>query len=170
MRLGKGTLPGANKNENFREIKYVITNPKRSIKLRADDLVFVLSQTDPSDAKTWDDDNLDSENFDTEIDIDFDGDRNLGQTNAQKIETRGTENQNDRNGAEDHEIEEEKHFDPFMEQRLQQNQFQLEAKKLEQRILEAKKGVIEIHKKMNKRDSNVVQDISELIENIVHGV
>ena len=78
MRLGKGTLPGENKNENFREIKYVITNPKRSIKLRADDLVFVLSQTDPSDSKTWDDDNLDSENFDTEIDIDFDGDRNLG--------------------------------------------------------------------------------------------
>jgi len=33
----------------------VITNPQKSIKLRSDDLVFVLAQNDPSSPETWDD-------------------------------------------------------------------------------------------------------------------
>lgn len=41
--------------ESLKEIKYVITNPHKSIKLRADDLVFVLAQSDPSSVHTWDD-------------------------------------------------------------------------------------------------------------------
>lgn len=41
--------------ESLKEIKYVITNPQKNIKLRADDLVFVLSQNDPNKEETWDD-------------------------------------------------------------------------------------------------------------------
>ena len=33
----------------------MITNPQKSIKLRADDLVFVLAQSDPCSPETWDD-------------------------------------------------------------------------------------------------------------------
>ena len=33
----------------------MITNPSKSIKLRQNDLVFVLAQSDPSSPETWDD-------------------------------------------------------------------------------------------------------------------
>jgi len=46
---------GSASQESLKEIKYVITNPQKSIKLRADDHVFVLAQNDPSSPETWDD-------------------------------------------------------------------------------------------------------------------
>ena len=46
---------GQSYSEQLKEIKYVITNPQKSIKLRADDLVFVLAQSDPCSPETWDD-------------------------------------------------------------------------------------------------------------------
>jgi hypothetical protein len=47
--------PGLSTQESLKEVNYVITNPQKSIKLRADDLVFVLAQNDPSSPETWDD-------------------------------------------------------------------------------------------------------------------
>ena len=46
----------ANQKEDcLKEIRYVITNPQKSIKLRSDDKVFVLAQSDPCSRETWDD-------------------------------------------------------------------------------------------------------------------
>lgn len=53
--VGNNSKIGAATPEQLKEIKYVITNPQKSIKLRADDLVFVLAQSDPSSPETWDD-------------------------------------------------------------------------------------------------------------------
>lgn len=38
-----------------KEIKYVVTNPPKNMRLRENDLVFVLSQQDPGAPDTWDD-------------------------------------------------------------------------------------------------------------------
>ena len=42
--------------KNILEVKYVFTNPLKHVKLKSDDLVFVLAQQDPgATADTWDD-------------------------------------------------------------------------------------------------------------------
>lgn len=40
--------------KNWSEIKYVVTNPDKDLKLRANDLIFVLAKTEPGDPDKWD--------------------------------------------------------------------------------------------------------------------
>lgn len=39
----------------MKEIKYVVSNPPKDLKLKENDLVFVLSQSDPGDPEKWED-------------------------------------------------------------------------------------------------------------------
>lgn len=52
----------------------MITNPRKNIKLREDDLVFVLAQKDPSSPETWDDYNY----FNNQMSEDEDDWKNTG--------------------------------------------------------------------------------------------
>jgi len=45
-------------DRNEKEIKFVITNPAKDLKLRGTDLVFVLAQADPGNPDNWDDYNF----------------------------------------------------------------------------------------------------------------
>lgn len=55
-RRKKSTFKSAKDEEkDVKEIKYVVTNPSKELKLRKDDLVFVLAQADPGDPNKWDD-------------------------------------------------------------------------------------------------------------------
>lgn len=44
-----------NDDKEFSSFKYVVTNPEKSTKLRADDKVFVLAKNDPGNPDGWDD-------------------------------------------------------------------------------------------------------------------
>mmetsp|Transcript_20173 Transcript_20173/g.14616 ORF Transcript_20173/g.14616 Transcript_20173/m.14616 type:complete len:98 (+) Transcript_20173:318-611(+) len=51
----KNTKTGKQDTSGEKEIKYVVTNPPKNMRLRENDLVFVLSQQDPETLDTWDD-------------------------------------------------------------------------------------------------------------------
>ena len=46
--------PGDDDNKNYSTFKYVVTNPEKGTKLRADDKIFVLAKSDPGDPTSWD--------------------------------------------------------------------------------------------------------------------
>lgn len=57
-----------------------------------------------------------------------------------------------------------------MEQKLARQEFEKDYENLKDRIERAQLDVISIHKSMNKRDSTIVQDITQSIDEIVHSV
>jgi len=50
-------LPMGGEEEDgvFSTFKYVVTNPEKATKLRADDKIFVLAKNDPGNPEGWDD-------------------------------------------------------------------------------------------------------------------
>lgn len=63
-----------------------------------------------------------------------------------------------------------KHLDPFIEQKIMRKEFDENYQKLKKLIAKAKDDVVQIHKDMNSRDSTIVQDITQYIDEIVHSV
>ena len=55
LEVGKSIPADKVKEQVMKEIKYVVTNPDKDVRLTATDLVFVLAKNDPGDPETWDD-------------------------------------------------------------------------------------------------------------------
>ena len=47
--------PAQGDEKYYSTFKYVVTNPEKGTKLRANDKIFVLAKNDPGDPATWDD-------------------------------------------------------------------------------------------------------------------
>tara|TARA_B110000285_G_scaffold47072_1_gene53020 strand:+ start:1528 stop:1854 length:327 start_codon:yes stop_codon:yes gene_type:complete len=57
-KVGKAMLEAMLENDNdkeFNSFRYVVTNPEKTTKLRADDKIFVLAKNDPGNPESWDD-------------------------------------------------------------------------------------------------------------------
>ena len=139
----------------------MITNPCKSIKLRSNDLVFVLAQSDPSSPETWDDYNYFNNQKSKE-----DEEKDNSEFGAKKTEA-GKQDMMGEHGNE-HDM---KSIDPpFAEQKQLRNQFDDIFKEVTGMLRQAEEDVKTVHKTMNARDSTIVQDITSQIDNIVHSI
>ena len=92
----------------------MITNPQKSIKLRADDLVFVLAQNDPSSPETWDDYNYfnnakgDAEDENMEAGA-------MSQIGSKRYDSKVADQITEQTQEKKEAV---KHLDPFIEQKL----------------------------------------------------
>jgi hypothetical protein len=59
-KIAKGLLDGmkpegeSNDDKDFSTFNYVVTNPEKDTKLRADDKIFILAINDPGNPDSWD--------------------------------------------------------------------------------------------------------------------
>ena len=113
---------GLNRNTNIggdeKEIKYVITNPSKSIKLRPDDLVFVLAQNDPSSPETWDD------YYFNNLKPNEESDGGADNQDVEVLVNRRNEKERDKADEQNTQNEEDKHLDPFIQQKIARQEFE----------------------------------------------
>ena len=142
----------------MKEIKYVVTNPPRHMKLKADDLVFVLALSDPSMSDQTDDSRFYNKKM-----------RKNSNNNRPKTRKNGSES-HAKQAAEKVDGEEQPKLDALVGQRQAKEDFEKLFDKLTDKITRVKKDAISLQKQINKRDSTIVPDLTKSIEEIIHQV
>ena len=62
------------------------------------------------------------------------------------------------------------HLDQYADQKKHIKEFKETCEELDNMIKDAREDLVQIHKSMNNRDSKLVQDITQQIDDIVHSI